>query len=71
LIESAGLELATPVLEQEPFFQGKHVHPHLLQMSMSWLLAGALPSAYSRPQRAHSPDNSGVGESIMLFLSVN
>lgn len=66
---AAGLELATPVLEQPPpFSQGKHVHPHILQMSMSWLLAGALPPLFSRPQRAHSPSNSGVGLSSQAFL---
>ncbi|KAK4878246.1 hypothetical protein RN001_010752 [Aquatica leii] len=65
---AAGLELATPVLEQPPpFTQGKY-HPHLLQMSMAWLLAGALPPLYSRPQRAHSPNSSGVGLSSQAFL---
>jgi hypothetical protein len=52
--------LATPVLEHPPPFGQKH--PHLLHMSMSWLLAGALPPVYSRPQKAHSPSNSGVGK---------
>lgn len=57
-----GLELATPVLEQpNPFTQVKP-HPHLLTMSMSWLLAGALPHIYSQPQKALSPNNSGVGK---------
>ncbi|KAG5881069.1 hypothetical protein JTB14_020400 [Gonioctena quinquepunctata] len=66
---AAGLELATPVLEQpNPFTQVKP-HPHLLTMSMSWLLAGALPPLYSRPQRAHSPSNSAVGLASMSFLS--
>ncbi|XP_060532917.1 uncharacterized protein LOC132705949 isoform X2 [Cylas formicarius] len=68
---SAGLELATPVLEQVagPFGQGKPLHPHLLTMSMSWLLAGALPPMYSRPQKAHSPSSSGTGLSSKSFLS--
>ncbi|XP_074026785.1 uncharacterized protein isoform X2 [Leptinotarsa decemlineata] len=66
---AAGLELATPVLEQQnPFAQVKP-HPHLLTMSMSWLLAGALPPIYSRPQRGHSPSNSGVGLAKMSFLA--
>ncbi|KAJ3651107.1 hypothetical protein Zmor_017166 [Zophobas morio] len=64
---AAGLELATPVLEHPPPFGQKH--PHLLQMSMSWLLAGALPPVYSRPQKAHSPSNSGVGLSSTAFLA--
>lgn len=58
-----GLELATPVLEQTSPFAQKKPSPHLLNMSLSWLLAGALPPVYSRPQRAHSPNNSGVGAS--------
>lgn len=63
-----GLELATPVLEQtSPFAQTKP-SPHLLNMSMSWLLAGALPPVYSRPQRAHSPNNSGVGKNFYYFF---
>lgn len=58
-----GLELATPVLEHPPpFSQGKQKNPYLLHMSISWLLAGALPAVYSRPQKAHSPSNSGVGK---------
>lgn len=66
---SAGLELATPVLEHPPPFGHNHKpHPHLLQMSMSWLLAGALPPVYSRPQRANSPSSSGVGLSSAAFL---
>lgn len=58
-----GLELSTPVLEHPPpFSQGKQKNPYLLHMSMSWLLAGALPAVYSRPQKAHSPSNSAVGK---------
>ncbi|XP_056633743.1 uncharacterized protein LOC130898896 isoform X2 [Diorhabda carinulata] len=64
-----GLELTTPVLEEaNPFPQAKH-HQHLLTMSMSWLLAGALPPLYSRPQKANSPSNSGVGLASMSFLA--
>ncbi|XP_019878387.2 uncharacterized protein LOC109606264 isoform X2 [Aethina tumida] len=67
---AAGLELATPVLEQPPpFGQGKPPHPHLLTMSLSWLLAGALSPIYSRPQKAHSPHNSGVGLASVNFLA--
>ncbi|XP_056633745.1 uncharacterized protein LOC130443237 isoform X3 [Diorhabda sublineata] len=65
----SGLELTTPVLEEaNPFPQAKH-HQHLLTMSMSWLLAGALPPLYSRPQKANSPSNSGVGLASMSFLA--
>ncbi|CAG9815070.1 unnamed protein product [Phaedon cochleariae] len=66
---SPGLELATPVLDQpNPFAQAKP-HPHLLTMSMSWLLAGALPPLYSRPQKAQSPSSSGNGLASMSFLA--
>lgn len=65
---AAGLELATPVLEQPPPFKDGKYHPHLLQMSMSWLLAGALPPLYSRPKRANSPGDSGVALSSQAFL---
>ncbi|XP_056633746.1 uncharacterized protein LOC130898896 isoform X4 [Diorhabda carinulata] len=66
---ASGLELTTPVLEEaNPFPQAKH-HQHLLTMSMSWLLAGALPPLYSRPQKANSPSNSGVGLASMSFLA--
>ena len=45
-----GLELATPVLEKtSPFDEN---HPPLLPISVAWLLAGTLPSIYSRPQSA-------------------
>lgn len=45
---SNGLELATPVLEM----QGKQFQDdkNLLCLSSAWLLAGTLPSLYSRPQ---------------------
>uniref|UniRef100_V5GHT7 Restriction of telomere capping protein 5 n=1 Tax=Anoplophora glabripennis TaxID=217634 RepID=V5GHT7_ANOGL len=69
IVAYPGLELATPVLEQQnPFPQAKP-HPHMLTMSMSWLLAGALPPLYSRPQKAQSPSNSGVGLASKSFLS--
>ncbi|XP_022901037.1 uncharacterized protein [Onthophagus taurus] len=66
---AAGLELATPVLDQPPIFGDKPPHPHLLQMSMSWLLAGALSPNYSRPRRANSPSNSGTGLASVNFLT--
>jgi len=69
---AAGLELTTPVLEQPPSMPSDHkVHhqPFMLTMSMSWLLAGALPPMYSRPQKAHSPSSSGSGLSNINFLS--
>ncbi|GJQ78113.1 hypothetical protein Trydic_g2451 [Trypoxylus dichotomus] len=63
-----GLELTTPVLDQpNPF--GSKPPQHLLQMSMSWLLAGALSPIYSRPRKPHSPSNSGTGLASMSFLT--
>ncbi|CAG9855007.1 unnamed protein product [Phyllotreta striolata] len=65
----AGLELATPVLEESNPFPQVKPHPHMLTMSMSWLLAGALPAFYSRPQKAHSPSSSGTGLASASFLA--
>ncbi|XP_048518890.1 uncharacterized protein LOC109540136 [Dendroctonus ponderosae] len=67
--ESSGLELTTPVLEEANPFGHGNPHPHLLTMSLSWLLAGALPPIYSTPQRASSPSSSGTGLASMAFLS--
>ncbi|KAJ8940904.1 hypothetical protein NQ318_017495 [Aromia moschata] len=53
----------------EPIPPGQRLAPHMLTMSMSWLLAGALPPLYSRPQKAHSPNNSGVGLASTSFLA--
>lgn len=55
-----GLEMATPVLDEpSPFSYTKH--PHLLQMSMCWLLAGALPPIYSQPQKVNSANTNNAG----------
>ncbi|XP_044764349.1 uncharacterized protein LOC123320921 isoform X2 [Coccinella septempunctata] len=72
-----GLELATPVLEKtSPFAgnstslaNGKNTPPYTLNMSLSWLLASALPPLYSMPQKANSPEGSSNGLSSMVFLS--
>lgn len=69
---AAGLELTTPILEQPPPIAQGHKSPHnnyLLHMSMSWLLAGALPPLYSRPQKANTPNNSGTGLASKAFLT--
>ncbi|XP_025832216.1 uncharacterized protein LOC108736005 [Agrilus planipennis] len=66
---ATGLELATPVLEEGNPFDKAKPQQHLLQMSSSWLLAGALPPLYSRPQKAHSPNSSGVGLSSQTFFN--
>lgn len=43
------LELATPVLDNaNPFDE---LHPPLMPISMAWLLAGALPPLYAKPQQ--------------------
>lgn len=44
-----GLELATPILEKGLVSLGS---APLLTISVAWLLAGALPGSYSRPQSA-------------------
>ncbi|KAL3270881.1 hypothetical protein HHI36_021396 [Cryptolaemus montrouzieri] len=65
-----GLELATPVLDKAPpFAPGKNPHPHVLTMSMSWLLASALPPLYSQPRKANSPSGSSNGLTSMAFLA--
>lgn len=70
---AAGLELATPVLDKAPPFPpGKLPHPRLLTMSLSWLLASALPPIYSQPRKANSPNNgqNGLnGLASVMFLS--
>lgn len=57
-----GLELATPVLEKKPFIDEKS--KPLLPISVAWLLAGALPQAYSRPQsKPTSPEGAAAASS--------
>lgn len=68
---SIGLELTTPVLEQGNPFGNKSPRPHLLQMSMSWLLAGALPPIYSKPKKHNSPNNSGTGKLFFFIFIYN
>ncbi|XP_077299419.1 uncharacterized protein LOC143920410 [Arctopsyche grandis] len=67
--DSAGLELATPVLENPPTgLPSQHSAP-LLPVSQAWLLAGSLAPLYSRPHNASSPSSSGVNLASMQFLS--
>lgn len=57
--DSAGLELATPVLETPPSGVPCSGAP-LLPVSQAWLLAGSLPPIYSLPHSsANNSGNSG------------
>ncbi|XP_075151464.1 uncharacterized protein LOC142225564 [Haematobia irritans] len=66
--QSCGIELQTPVLEQRNPFPDKSVNAAsgdtidasstLMPLSQAWLLAGALPPLYSKPQKVTSPSNN-------------
>ncbi|XP_045467196.1 uncharacterized protein LOC123675748 isoform X2 [Harmonia axyridis] len=71
-----GLELATPVLEKTSSFAGNSSSQsngkntsYTLNMSLSWLLASALPPLYSMPQKANSPEGSSNGLTSMMFMA--
>lgn len=58
--QKSALELATPVLDNinNPFESTsgqKRRSPHLMPLSQAWLLAGALPAIYTRPQQTVVP----------------
>ncbi|XP_073824333.1 LOW QUALITY PROTEIN: uncharacterized protein [Musca autumnalis] len=63
--QSCGIELQTPVLEQRNPFPDKSQNvpsgdsvdasSTLMPLSQAWLLAGALPPLYSKPQKVTSP----------------
>eukprot|EP00099_Drosophila_melanogaster_P011474 NP_001285789.1 uncharacterized protein Dmel_CG4658, isoform D [Drosophila melanogaster] len=65
--QSCGIELQTPVLEQRnPFtdttdFSGGSTREmdSLMPLSQAWLLAGALPPLYSKPQTVTPPATKG------------
>lgn len=58
--------MATPVLD-EPSPFGFTKHPHTLQMSMCWLLAGALPPIYSQPQKVNSSNPNNPGTCVINY----
>ncbi|XP_017120892.1 uncharacterized protein LOC108141824 [Drosophila elegans] len=67
--QSCGIELQTPVLEQRNPFTDATDHSggggggrdldSLMPLSQAWLLAGALPPLYSKPQTVAPPANKG------------
>lgn len=61
-----GLELATPVLDNANPFDA--LHPPLMPVSQAWLLAGALPSLYARPQQ-QTATSSVVGQSQIPIVA--
>ncbi|EDW28439.1 GL18950 [Drosophila persimilis] len=76
---SCGIELQTPVLEQRnPFTDttdhsgiGSDFSDSLMPLSQAWLLAGALPPLYSKPQTiAPSPSNkanNSASSAVQIF----
>lgn len=65
---SIGLELSTPVLEQSSPFPNASEKSNssistLMPLSQAWLLAGALPTLYSRPQKI-SPNSATSAAAI-------
>lgn len=67
--DTAGLslELATPVLDNANPFDERH--PPLMPVSQAWLLAGALPPLYAKPQPVQSPASSGVNLASTAFMA--
>ncbi|XP_017075478.2 LOW QUALITY PROTEIN: uncharacterized protein LOC108110772 [Drosophila eugracilis] len=65
--QSCGIELQTPVLEQRNPFTDTTDHSggvgrdldSLMPLSQAWLLAGALPPLYSKPQTVAPPATKG------------
>jgi len=65
--QSCGIELQTPVLEQRNPFTDTTDHSggggrdmdSLMPLSQAWLLAGALPPLYSKPQTVAPPASKG------------
>ncbi|XP_037914683.1 uncharacterized protein LOC119653761 isoform X2 [Hermetia illucens] len=64
--QSFGLELATPVLEQTSPFPDRSNDEGLMPLSQAWLLAGALPTMYSKPQAI--PTSGGNSSNSAQFL---
>lgn len=52
--QSCGIELATPILENNNPLDSTQM---VLPLSLAWLLAAALPPMYSKPQAADSPQH--------------
>ncbi|XP_017841390.1 uncharacterized protein LOC108599108 [Drosophila busckii] len=78
--QSCGIELQTPVLEQRnPFGSSADTTDHslpvshvesLMPLSQAWLLAGALPPLYSKPQSVAPPNssnNASASSAVQIF----
>ncbi|KAH8410261.1 hypothetical protein KR009_010229 [Drosophila setifemur] len=74
--QPCGIELQTPVLEQRNPFTDvtDHSRGHgdldsLMPLSQAWLLAGALPPLYSKPQTvaSKSNNNSSAATAVQIF----
>ncbi|KAH8393158.1 hypothetical protein KR200_003063 [Drosophila serrata] len=81
--QSCGIELQTPVLEQRNPFTDATDHSSggdggrfldsLMPLSQAWLLAGALPPLYSKPQTVAPPSagkgnvNSSASNAVQIF----
>lgn len=64
---SLGLELATPVLEQAAPFPNKSEEDTLMPLSQAWLLAGVLPTLYSKPQVIPTPGSNNSNSAAQVF----
>lgn len=79
--QSCGIELQTPVLEQRNPFVDKSLNvgtdgvsgdivdasSSLMPLSQAWLLAGALPPSYSKPQKVTSP-SANKASAAQIFI---
>ncbi|XP_054741668.1 uncharacterized protein LOC129246936 [Anastrepha obliqua] len=71
--QTCGIELQTPVLEQRNPFpdaagrdEGDSNYDSLMPLSQAWLLAGALPPLYSKPQTIQS-SNTNKSSAAQIF----
>ncbi|XP_053961301.1 uncharacterized protein LOC128865204 [Anastrepha ludens] len=71
--QTCGIELQTPVLEQRNPFpdaagrdEGDSNYDSLMPLSQAWLLAGALPPLYSKPQTIQS-SNANKSSAAQIF----
>ncbi|XP_055912859.1 uncharacterized protein LOC129946633 [Eupeodes corollae] len=67
--QSSGIELSTPVLEQRTPFpeQSDSELNTLMPLSQAWLLAGALPPLYSKPQSVVSQSANKSASAAQIF----
>lgn len=67
--QSSGIELSTPVIEQRtPFPEQSDTESNtLMPMSQAWLLAGALPPLYTKPQTVVSQSANKSASAAQIF----